>query len=926
MYFPDLPSQPDFSKLENRILEWWYKQGIDKQYLKRNINSEKTFSFIDGPITANGSMGVHHARGRTLKDVFQRFKNSSGYSQRFQNGFDCQGLWVEVEVEKEQGFNSKKDIQNFGLENFTKSCLARVEKFSHIQTEQSKRLGMFMDWDNSYYTNSQSNNLYIWHFLKLVWQKGWLVKRKSATTWCPRCETGLSQHEEADGYKEIQDQSVYLKFRLSSKSNEYLLAWTTTPWTLPANVLLAINTKHQYVKVRHNNEILYLAEESAKRLGFSEYELIDANMFLDQPYDSLYNIPAQHQIKHYITQWDEVDPSEGTGIVHIAPGCGQEDYILGKKLKSDMPSPLDESGHFIEGYANLTGSYAHNVAPEIFKYLESINSLFKIEPITHRYPHCWRCKTKCLFRLEDSWYISSDKIRPHMKAAAQRVNWHPKYVGRRMQNWLDSMEDWMISRKRFYGLALPFYECECNELTVIGSKEELKSQAINPELVDTLPSLHRPWIDQIVIKCPHCGKKVSRVSDVGDCWLDAGVVPFSTLKYLEDRAYWEKWFPADLVLEMIEQVRLWFYSMLFFSVTFENTYPYKNVVAHAEVRDEKGEKMSKTKKNGIAFDDAINQMGADAMRWLYCQQKPHTNVNFGYNIANQVKRGFFLTLWNSYRFFTQHANLESWSPKDGDTLDTKNILDSWILSRLTSTIVQTEHYLNKFNTSKTTETIELFINDLSTWYIRRSRDRNDNMAILYYIFHTLSKLLAPFVPFLSEEIYQNLQGLDIEKSTTSVHTQSWPVADKKFINSDLETQMEIARKICQAIHFQRQQSNMPIRQPLAKATINCPATLSNEIINIIQEETNIKNIKLIKQGSEVEAILDTKLTEELLAEGEYRTLLRSIQSLRRDRGLLLTDRIKITAPSWPKTFEDQLLKKTLANSITQGNILSIQVE
>ena len=488
-------------------------------------------------------MGVHHARGRTLKDLFQRYKNAQGFAQRFQNGFDCQGLWVEVEVEKESGFNSKKDIQDFGVENFTKACLTRVDKYSKIQTEQSKRLGMFMDWDNSYYTNSPTNNLYIWHFLKIVWQKGWLVKKKSAATWCPRCETGLSQHEEADGYKEITDTSVYLKFKLKGRDHEFVLAWTTTPWTLSANVLLAVNPKFQYVRAKQGSDFLYLAQTAADRLGLTDYEKIDAKTLLNLEYDSLYNIPAQNGVKHYITNWGLIDPVEGTGVVHIAPGCGQEDFELGKTLNAAMIAPLDTRGHFLKGYGELSGLYAHDVAPAVFEYLTKTGALFKTEEIIHRYPHCWRCHTKCLFRLEDSWFIKSDEIRPLLKEAAKKVTWHPKYAGRRMQNWLDTMEDWMINRKRFYGLALPFYECSCGQLTVVGSKEELKQLAVNPELIDKLPGYHRPWIDEIKIKCPKCGQTVSRIPDVGDVWLDAGVVPFSTLKYLDDKKYLAKMVP-----------------------------------------------------------------------------------------------------------------------------------------------------------------------------------------------------------------------------------------------------------------------------------------------------------------------------------------------------------------------------------------------
>lgn len=916
-YFKELPNTPNFPEHEKEILSWWQKNDILNKYLHKNDDAKEIFSFIDGPITANAPMGVHHARGRALKDVFQRFKNAQGFAQRFQNGFDCQGLWVEVEVEKENGFNSKKDIQDFGLENFTKACLARVDKFSKIQTEQSIRLGMFMDWPNSYYTNSQTNNLYIWHFLKTINEKGWLIKKKSATTWCPRCETGLSQHEQADGYQMDTDTSVFLKFKLSDRQNEYILAWTTTPWTLAANVLLAINTDFEYVKANYENQILYLAKDAADRLGFSDYEKIDANTLLNLKYDSLFNIPAQEGINHYITNWDQVNPAEGTGVVHIAPGCGQEDFELGKKLNADMISPLTNNGHIGEGFGNFTGKYAHSVNEEVFEYLKSINSLFKTEPVTHRYPHCWRCKTKCLFKLENSWYIKSDEIRPLLKEAAKKVDWHPKYTGRRMQNWLDSMEDWMISRKRFYGLALPFYECDCGELVIIGSKEELKERAIIPELVDKLPSFHRPYIDEIEIKCPKCGKYIKRITDVGDVWLDAGVVPFSTLKYLDDKSYWQKWFPAKMVLEMIEQVRLWFYSMLFFSVVFENNPPYQNVVTYAEVRDEKGERMSKTKKNGIPFDEAVEKMGADPMRWLYCQQKAYSSVNFGYNIADKVKRDFLLILWNSYRFFTQHANLDNWQPIDFDINNLSHPMDKWLLSRLHHTIELVTKNLEKYNTVKSTSHIESFVNDLSTWYIRRSRDRSDNHALLFYVFDNLSRLMAPFTPFLSETLYQNLHQKD------SVHTSSWPEVKNELIDQNLEKDMELVRILCQLAHAERQKAAIKIRQPLSLLKLNCPKDLSPELLKIISEEVNVKEVIIDKVTDNTVVFLDINITPELAAEGEYRDFIRNIQVLRKEQGFEIKDRIKITAPNWPKSFETQILEKTLADSIEVGSELSI---
>ena len=933
-HFKPVNQNPDFPQMELNILKWWQDNDLANKYLHKNDSSTKKFSFIDGPITANNPMGVHHARGRALKDVFQRYKNSQGFAQRFQNGFDCQGLWVEVEVEKDAGFNSKKDIQNFGLENFTNACIDRVKKFSAIQTEQSIRLGMFMDWPNSYYTMSETNNLYIWHFLKIVKEKGWLYQKKSAATWCPRCETGLSQHEQADGYQNTTDTSLYLKFKLKNKENEYVLAWTTTPWTLPANVLLAINTKFEYVKVKYQNQFLYLAKESAEKLGLKEYQKIDANILLNQEYGSLYDIPAQKNIKHYITNWELVDPKEGTGVVHIAPGCGQEDFELGITLNSDMIAPLDETGHFIDGFGELSGKYAHHVADIVFEYLKSIDALYKTEPITHRYPHCWRCKTKCLFRLENSWFIKTDEIRPQLKAAASKVDWHPKYTGRRMQNWLDNMEDWMISRKRFYGLALPFYQCTCGELIVIGSKQELKDKAINPQLVDKLPSLHRPWIDEIEIKCPKCGQNIKRIPDVGDCWLDAGVVPFSTLKYLEDKNYWQQWFPAELVLEMIEQVRLWFYSMLFFSVTFENTIPYLHVVSYAEVKDEKGERMSKSKKNGIPYNQAVSKMGADAMRWLYCQQKSYTNVNFGYNVADQIKREFILILWNSYRYFIEHANIQNWQPTNFDPKELSNILDKWIISRLHTTIEKTTKHLDKFNTPSCTLAIQQFLSDFSTWYIRRTRDRSDNLNVLYYCLSELCKLLAPFTPFISETIFQGLSAHN------SIHLEHWPQTNSSLIDKNLESQMEKVREICQLIHGQRQKDNLKIRQPLNQATIKSPSASPSppppespnesplinfppELEQIIKDETNIKKLKFIKNEN-LEVNIDSILTPQLIAEGEYRDFVRNIQLLRKEQKFDLTDKIKIFAPSWPKSWQTQILSKTLAISIEQSDSLKIE--
>ncbi len=676
-----------------------------------------------------------------------------------------------------------------------------------------------------------------------------------------------------------------------------------------------------------------MAQESANRLDLQNQTKIKAEEFLALEYDSLYDIPAQKGIKHFVTKWNLVDPAEGTGIVHIAPGGGEDDYILGKELGVPALSPLDETGHFGPGYMELTGKYAHDVGSQVIEYLKSKNLLYKTETITHSYPHCWRCGTKCLFRLEDNWFINCEKIKPELKKAAKSSNWVPKYAGKRMQDWLDNMGDWMISRKRFYGLALPFYECgKCKELVVVGSKKELKELAVNPELVDKLPSVHRPWIDRVKIKCPKCKEQISRVLDVGDCWLDAGVVPFSTLKYFEDKAYWGKWFPADLVMEMIEQIRLWFYSMLVYGVIFEKTIPYQNVLSHGEVKDEKGKRMSKTKKNGIPYDEAVEKMGADTLRWLYSRQKPHVNLNLGYKAADEIRRRFLFLYWNSYRFLITYANLNSWQPKKELELKNLSPLDKWILSRLENTKKQAENKLDQFLHQDALKNIEIFLEDLSLWYIRRSRERlspnNKNKKdqeacfnTLYYCLEQLSLILSVFIPFLPETIYQNLKGnKDEPGANSSVHLQTWPKGEEKYIDNNLEKLMIKLREEVTEGHGQRKVKNLPVKQPLsALLTPSADLFTKKKLDYLVKDELNVKKLTKSKKVG-----LDTRLTPELKEEGKVRELIRDIQTLRRKENLDLKDRITIFAPSWPKAFEKEILLRTGGKAIKKDRDLKIK--
>jgi len=914
MAFQKLNLKIDFPELEKKVLSYWEENDVLGKYLRKNENAHKRFSFFDGPITANNPMGVHHARGRTIKDLFQRFKNMQGFKQRFQNGFDCQGLWVEVEVEKALGFNSKKDIESYGLAKFTEACKERVQKFAEKITDQSKRLGYFMDWDNSYFTMSERNNLHIWAFLKKCHEKGLIYKGKSVTAWCPRCETGLSRHEQADSYKNITDTSFYIKFQIKGREKDFFLAWTTTPWTLTANVLLAINSELEYVKAKKDGEVFYLAKPAAEKLGFENYQSVDAKDLLGLEYRPPYpELECQKGVKHFVVDWRGVGSKEGTGVVHIAPGCGEDDFNLGKEKNAALILPLNQDGSFKKGYGDLTGEYAHNVIKKVAEHLKANNLLFKEEEVIHSYPYCWRCKTKCVFRAENSWFLSCEKIRPGLKKAAAKVNWIPDFTGKRMQDWLENMGDWMISRSRFYGLALPFYECSfCGELAVIGSKGELKKYAVEPDQVDALPCLHRPWIDKIEIKCSKCGEIVKRIPEVGDCWLDAGAVPFSTLDYLTNKAYWKKWFPAEFITEMIEQIRLWYFSMLVYGAVLEDAVPYKNVLNYVEVRDEKGERMSKSKGNGIPYDEAVSKMGADTMRWLYLAKQGRIPVNFGYDLAKDAQKNFFSTLWNSYRFFLGYACIELISFEKILDRKSSHPLDCWVLSRLSRLVEKVTKDLEAYDSSSATKAIGDFTrHDLSLWYIRNSRnrigpstpdgeDKLDCYATYFVVLNTLARVLAPFTPFISEKLWHALGYPE------SIHIQDWPVFQRSRIDEQAEEEMDRIRQIASLAHALRKEMGIKTRQPLSELQIetswNRP---DNSFIYLLKQEINVKKICyveelrdldkgfVIKQADHLRIALDEKITSNLEKEGTLRDITRRIQYLRKRAGYEPSDKIEV---------------------------------
>ncbi|MBN1234375.1 MAG: isoleucine--tRNA ligase [Candidatus Coatesbacteria bacterium] len=880
--FEQVSSNYDQHQIEEKILKFWDEKSIFKLLLEKNKDKPK-WSFFDGPITANNPMGVHHAWGRTYKDIYQRYKAMCGFRLRYQNGFDCQGLWVEVEVEKELNLNSKRDIINFGLDKFSKACRKRVEKYSQVIKNQSIRLGQWMDWDHSYYTMSDTNIQYIWYFLKKCWEKGWIYQGHRVMQWCPRCGTSLSQHEMTDSYKEMSHPSIFLALPLKNEENNHFLVWTTTPWTLTSNTALAVHPDLTYVRVKDiSGKILILSKGCLQVLN-KGYEILSEHKG-EEFIDSVYNGPfdeliPQTDVKHKVIPWEAVGEEEGTGIVHIAPGCGAEDFELGKLHNLSVIAPVDEDGYFLENFGFLAGKESNEARKDIFINLKEKGYYYKVENYIHRYPVCWRCSKELIFRLVDEWFINTDNIREKLKEEASKVIWQPEYMGKRMQDWLSNMGHWCISRRRFWGLPLPFYKCEkCGKYTVIKSKNDLKEKALEGN-IDELHELHRPWIDNIVIECEHCKSKAYRIKDVGDCWLDAGIIPFSTLAYKniafeenqleKSHKDWEEWYPADWVSEMREQIRLWFYTLLYMSVTLEGKTPYKKVLLYEKVMDEKGNPMHKSHGNAIWFDEAVDKMGADVMRWLYAGANNANNLNFGFGPAKEIKRKL-LTLWNSYSFFILYANLDKPSLNDPFCeIDIRSLtdLDKWIISRLHTLIKSCRKNLDNFDIMYLIKTLEVFFDELSNWYIRRSRrrfwksendqDKNAAYKTLFTVLSYLTRLLAPITPFIAEELFQNLRkGLLEDKWETSVHLTEYPLPIESLIDNKLEEKMSLAQLIVKLGLAARNEARINVRQPLAEIKVKLPENLWNELLketegsslnDVIKEELNIKNISFLPE-------------------------------------------------------------------------------
>ena len=849
----------DFPTLEKEILAFWQERQIFDKLRQKNAGGP-AFSFVDGPITANNprGLGVHHAWGRTYKDVFQRYKAMCGFDQRFQNGFDCQGLWVEVEVEKELGLNGKGDIIAYGLERFATACKERVSRSAAAVTENSRRLGQWMDWDHSYYTHADYNVEHIWHFLRRCHEREWLYKGHRVMPWCFRCGTSLSQHEMADSYRDVVHRAVYLALPLLDRPGEKILVWTTTPWTLCANVALAVHPDLDYVCV----DGLWMGARSATRLVADRPVQRDCKgaELLGWRYAGAFDeLPAQRDVQRRIVAWSEISADEGSGVVHIAPACGAEDYELGKTHKLDIVEPLGEDGSYREEFGVWAGRHCNEVGTDIIEYVRGHGLLYAEQDHAHRYPHCWRCGGELVHRLVDEWFIACDELRPRLIEAAQTVHWVPDHTGKRMLDWLHNMGDWCISRKRYWGLPLPIYEAENGEWIAVGSRAELRRLAVEPQRVDALPELHRPWIDAIELRLPS-GQRARRISEVGDCWLDAGIVPFSTLGYSDGQnGAWSKWYPADFAVEMREQIRLWFYSMLFMGVTLSGRAPYRTVMCYEKMRDAEGRPMHKSAGNALWFDETVKEQGADPMRWLFAGQNLSLDMRYGGEHVRQAVRPF-LTLWNVYRFYVQYARL--------DAMDLRRVkpklsrIDRWLMARLQVLIKEVRRGLESWDLPSVTREVEAFIDLLSNWYVRLNRRRfwkgesdADKRAAYWTLeqaLQTLFRLLAPILPFLSESAYQNLARGAETVQPESVHLCSFPEAETAWEDEELLREMAWVQQVVVAGRGLRTAAQLKVRQPLSRLIVDATEETWRALVGFADLICRELNVKALERGRQRE--------------------------------------------------------------------------
>ena len=858
-----------FVGMEHEMAEVWKEKNIIKKNFDMN-KGKRYFTFYDGPPTANGMPHAGHIITRVMKDIIPRYKVMKGYQVIRKAGWDTHGLPVELEIEKKLGISGKEQIEEYGVEKFVKECKESVFKYVHEWEEMTNKVGYWVDMEHPYVTYYNEYIESVWWALKEMWNKGLLYEGHKVMPYCPRCGTALSSHEVAQGYKDVKDLTCIAKFKLKNE-DKYVLAWTTTPWTLPSNLALCVNKAYDYcdVKVKVDEdkyEVYVLAKDLVDTvLKDKEYEVLNVykgSELLGKEYEQLMPFAKVDGKAFVIIHGDYVSLSDGTGIVHIAPAYGEDDSLVSKQNGIAFVNLVDKEGKFVDDVEPWKGRFVRDCDVDICKWLEDENKLFAKERHVHSYPHCWRCDTPLLYYPKESWFVAMSKLRDNLVENNDKVNWYPENIKKgRFGNFLENVIDWGISRDRYWGTPLPIWTCEdesCGHRECIGSIAELKEKGIDvPENIE----LHKPYIDNVYLKCPKCGKKMKRAKEVIDCWFDSGSMPFAQWHYpFENQEMFKNNFPAQFISEAIDQTRGWFYTLTAVGTALFNKIPFENCIVLGHVLDGKGQKMSKSKKNGVDPLVLLNTVGADATRWyFYTGSAPWISSRLSIENVQESQRGFLSTLWNVYSFYVLYAQIDNFNPLEYKDFKSENVMDRWIISKLNTLVKTVDEKLEKYDITGAGYLIEDFTDELSNWYVRRNRERfwaqdlTDEKigayVTLYRVLTTLIKVAAPFVPFITDEIYQNLvYGLD-SSAPESVHLCYWPEVNDKEIDLQLEKEMDLAYKIVKLGRSARNSENIKNRQPLSKMLISVD-TLPEYYGNIVKDELNVKEVVLGADMSE----------------------------------------------------------------------------
>ena len=903
----------NFPEMEEKILKFWEENKIFEKSLEIRKKSPR-FVFYEGPPYANGKPGIHHVLGRVFKDLLCRYKTMRGFLVERKAGWDTHGLPVEIATEKELGFKTKKEIENYGIEKFNQKCRENVWKYKDEWEAITKRIGFWLDLDHPYSTYENNYIETLWWIIKQIYDKGLLVQDYRVAPYCPRCGTTLSSHELAQGYKKVWEKSIYVKFKAESgqkignfttDDNTYFLVWTTTPWTLPGNVALAVNSDIEYVLTEINGENLILAKSKTKVLS-NDYKItkeFKGKYLLNWEYEPLYDFVKPDKSAHRIVADDFVSTEEGTGIVHIAPAFGEDDMRVGKENNLPVLMTVDKEGKFVKEIKLWAGELVrskdgNDVNPKIIEELKGRGLIYKEENYEHDYPFCWRCESPLLYYALTSWFIKMTEIKEKLIENNKKVNWFPKYLkDGRFGEWLKEVKDWNFSRERYWGVPLPVWQCEkCEKIKVIGSIKELEDFGGKK-----IKDLHRPYVDEIIFKCGKCDGKMRRVPEVADIWFDSGAMPFAQWHYpFENKDFIDKKekFPAEFICEGVDQTRGWFYTLLAVSTLLGFEAPYKNVVSYGLVLDKHGKKMSKSKGNAVNVNDIIDKFGVDALRWyFYTVNAAGMPTKFDENDVQRVFRRFIMTLWNTFSFWKMYSD-GKYKPKSEIKFD--STLDKWIVSEFNALVKNVTEKLDKYDLVGAARDTESFLDDLSNWYLRLSRERlkSADNKIVYDVFSLVLvnfvKLAAPFIPFTSDYIFREMTG---EKS---VHLEEFPI--RGIIDEELLKKMEDIRKIASIGLELRAKVGIKVRQPLRQLAINIK--IDDDLMDLLKDELNIKEIIFNKESikengwvfaenNNFQVSLNTEITQELKEEGNLREIIRNIQSLRKKASLTPKDKIAL---------------------------------